>query len=345
MNHLQQQPLVAIVILNYNGAHYLQQFLPSVLASTYSNKKIIIADNASTDESVLMLQNRFSEVTIIQNTKNEGFAGGYNWALKQVDADYFVLLNSDVSVTENWIEPIIHLMESNNKIAACQPKLLSFHVPSEFEYAGACGGWIDILGYPFAKGRVFDTMEQDKGQYDDVEPVFWASGAALFVKSAVFKNLNGFTASFFAHQEEIELCWRMQLAGYSVYVCPQSVVYHVGAGTLQKGSKKLYLNFRNNLLMLAMHLPKSDKIKILFIRFLLDAISAWKGFLTGNFSFFTAVLKAHIYVLLHWQQVQFVSENKKPLKQLKGVYNGSIVWQYFFKRKKTFSEIVENKHA
>jgi GT2 family glycosyltransferase len=345
MNHLQQQPLVAIVILNYNGAHYLQQFLPSVLASTYGNKKIIVADNASTDESVLMLQNRFPEVAIIQNTKNEGFAGGYNWALQQVNADYFVLLNSDVSVTENWIEPIIQLMESNDKIAACQPKLLSFHTPSEFEYAGACGGWIDTLGYPFAKGRVFDTMEQDKGQYNDIEPVFWASGAALFVKSVVFKNLNGFTASFFAHQEEIELCWRMQLAGYSVYVCPQSVVYHVGAGTLQKGSKKLYLNFRNNLLMLAMHLPKSDKIKTLFIRFLLDAISAWKGLFTGNFSFFIAVLKAHIYVLLHWQQTQFNSENKKPLKQLKGVYNGSIVWQYFFKQKKTFSEIVENKHA
>jgi GT2 family glycosyltransferase len=345
MNHLQQQPLVAIVILNYNGAHYLQQFLPSVLASTYGNKKIILADNASTDASALMLQNRFPEVTINQNTKNEGFAGGYNWALQQVNADYFVLLNSDVSVTENWIEPIFQLMESNDKIAACQPKLLSFHAPSELEYAGACGGWIDTLGYPFAKGRVFDTMEQDKGQYNDVEPVFWASGATLFVKSVVFKNLNGFTASFFAHQEEIELCWRMQLAGYSVYVCPQSVVYNVGAGTLQKGSKKLYLNFRNNLLMSAMHLPKSDKIKSLFIRFLLDAISAWKGLFTGNFSFFTAVLKAHIYVMLHWQQTQFNSENKKPLKQLKGVYNGSIVWQYFFKQKKTFSEVVENKHA
>ncbi|MDE3125307.1 MAG: glycosyltransferase family 2 protein [Bacteroidota bacterium] len=343
MNISKNIPSVAIVILNYNGAHYLQQFLPSVLSSTYTNKRIIVADNASIDNSVSWLTNTYPEVEILLNLQNDGFAGGYNWALKQINADYYILLNSDVFVTPEWIEPIINLMESDSTIAACQPKLLSYSNPNEFEYAGACGGWIDILGYPFARGRVFDYMEVDTGQYNNTVPVFWASGAAMFIKSTVFNALNGFTTSFFAHQEEIELCWRIQLAGYKIFVCPKSIVYHLGAGTLQKGGRKIYLNFRNNLIMLIMHLPNNEKYVKVLLRFLLDALSAWKSLLNGNISFFWAVVKAHAYVLLHLNKIQTKNRAKKPMQSLQGVYSGSIVWQYFFKRKKTFAEIVDKK--
>ncbi|WP_298297992.1 glycosyltransferase family 2 protein [Hydrotalea sp.] len=338
-------PSVAIVILNYNGAHYLQQFLPAVLASTYPNKRIIVADNASTDQSITVLQNNFPQVEVLINQQNDGFAGGYNWALQQIKSTYYILLNSDVAVTPRWVEPIITLMESDNTIAACQPKLLSYHTSNKFEYAGACGGWMDALGYPFARGRVFDYMETDSGQYNNTMPIFWASGAALFIKSSVFHTLNGFTASFFAHQEEIELCWRIQLSGYKIYVCPQSVVYHVGAGTLQKGGRKIYLNFRNNLMMLVMHLPPNEKYWKLLLRFFLDALSAWKSLLNGDIAFFIAVAKAHGYILTHLNSVIVEKQTKKPLKSLQGVYSGSIIWQYFLKRKKTFAEIVEKKRS
>jgi len=345
MNGLENFPTVAVVILNYNGAHYLQQFLPSVLASTYPNKRIIVADNASTDHSISIVQANFPQVEILMNQQNDGFAGGYNWALRQIDAAYYILLNSDVSVTPQWIEPVIALMEADDTIAACQPKLLSYYAPEQFEYAGACGGWLDALGYPFARGRVFDNMEIDAGQYNTVTPIFWASGAALFIKSKVFHAFNGFTDSFFAHQEEIELCWRIQLAGYKIFACPESVVYHVGAGTLQKGGRKIYLNFRNNLMMLVMHLPPKEKYWKLTLRFFLDALSAWKSLLNGNTAFFTAVAQAHWYVLRHLHNIKAQNQLKKPLKSLQGVYSGSIVWHYFFKHKKTFAEIVEKKRS
>src|ERR1700749_3754016 len=246
------QPLVSIVILNWNGRKFLEQFLPSVLASTYNNKKIIVADNASTDDSISFLQQSFPSIRIISNPGNEGFAKGYNTALQQIESDYFVLLNSDVEVTPGWIEPIIALMESDRSIAACQPKILAYNNKHQFEYAGASGGWMDNFGYPFSRGRIFDVVEDDNGQYNDAQPCFWASGAALFVKAAVYKELNGLDEYIFAHQEEIDLCWRMQLAGYKVYVQPASIVYHVGGGTLPHGnSRKVFLNFRNNLVMLA----------------------------------------------------------------------------------------------
>lgn len=315
--------------------------MPSVLASTYANKKVVLADNASIDDSVAFVRANFPAVEIIINSVNEGFAGGYNWALSNVEADYFVLLNSDVSVTPGWIEPIIHLMEEDPLVGACQPKLLSYYNPHMFEYAGASGGWIDSLGYPFSRGRVFDVCETDQSQYNTTQRIFWASGAAMFVKASVYREMGGLDASFFAHQEEIELCWRMQLAGYSIMVCPASVVYHVGAGTLPRGGRKVFLNFRNNLIMLCMHLPLSEKLWKLPFRFALDAISAWKGLLTGDAYFFTAIMKAH-FALFLWILKPHKHQKwpEKPLSKLDGVYKGSLVWQYFIRHKTSFQKIV-----
>lgn len=333
-------PLVAIVILNFNGKNYLQKFLPSVLASTYSNKKIIVADNCSTDTSVEFLKTEFPTVEILINSKNDGFAAGYNWALQQVQADYFVLLNSDVEVTPHWIEPIIELMETNSNIAACQPKLISQKQKNMFEYAGASGGFIDFLGYPFSRGRVFDVVEEDNNQYNNIKEIFWASGAAMFVKANVYNDCEGFDARFFAHMEEIDLCWRMQLKGYKIFVCPQSIVFHVGAGTLPRGGKKVFLNFRNNLWMLSKNLIWYEKIWILPTRFLLDAVSAWKGLLHGDKDFFIAIVKAHWAVIKHWISFDTnTSKNRKPFKNLSGVYDRSIVYKHFVKGIKKYSEL------
>ena len=336
------QPTVAIVILNFNGRNYLERFLPSVLASTYAHKKVIVADNASTDDSIHFIKEHFPSVEILLNTQNDGFAGGYNWALKHVEADYYVLLNSDVEVTPNWIEPIIDLMESDAAIAACQPKLLSYHQPQYFEYAGACGGWIDALGYPFSRGRIFDVLEKDEHQYDDIQQIFWATGAAMFIRSEVFHAMHGFDDSFFAHMEEIDLCWRIQLAGYKIYVQPKSQVYHVGAGTLPRGGRKVFLNFRNNLMMLSRNLPFSEKWWKLPFRYILDGISAWKGLLNGDVAFFKAIVKAHIAVITWWLKGEKqYSANRKPIKKLDGVYSGTIVWQHFIKGKRYFKEIIK----
>ncbi len=334
-------PGVAIVILNYNGRKHLENFLPSVLASTYNNKRIILADNASTDDSVDFVKTHFATVEILINQQNQGFAGGYNWALSQIASDYFVLLNSDVSVTPGWIEPIVELMEANPSTAACQPKLLSYFNPHLFEYAGASGGWIDTLGYPFSRGRVFDVCEADQSQYNQSQKIFWASGAAMFVRAAVYKEMGGLDAVFFAHQEEIDLCWRMQLAGYHIMACPASVVYHVGAGTLPRGGKKVFLNFRNNLIMLCKNLPMHELIWKLPVRLGLDGISAWKGLLTGDIYFFTAIVRAHI-ALIAWafKPVRRHGLRKQPLNKLEGVYKGSVVWQYFIKQKTSFQKIV-----
>lgn len=340
------QPSVAIVILNYNGKNYLEKFLPSVIASTYLNKKIIVADNASTDNSVQFLKEYYPQVEVMVNEKNLGFAGGYNWALQFIAADYYLLLNSDVEVTAGWIEPMVDLLEGNKNFGACQPKLLSYHHKQQFEYAGGSGGYIDSLGYPFSRGRIFDELETDNGQYNSEQLVFWASGAALLIRSNVFHKMEGFDASFFAHQEEIDLCWRMQLSGYCVFVCPTSVVYHVGAGTLPRGGRKVFLNFRNNLLMLCKNLPLKEKAWKLPFRFLLDAISAWKGLLGGDIYFFTAIFKAHLSVVLRVVTFQIVPSNKRvPLQSLQGVYANKIVWDHFILGKTKFSEIVEKKHA
>ncbi|WP_462252726.1 glycosyltransferase family 2 protein [Ferruginibacter sp.] len=340
-----QTPSVAIVILNWNGRKFLEQFLPSVMASVYDNKKIIVADNASTDDSVIFLQQQYPQIEILQNSSNEGFAKGYNTALKKVQSDYYVLLNSDVEVSPNWINPVIDLMESDAAIAACQPKLLAYHDKNKFEYAGASGGWIDEFGYPFTRGRVFDVCETDNGQYDEPQQCFWASGAALFVKSKIYHAMGGLDEYFFAHQEEIDFCWRLQRAGYKVYVQPASVVYHVGGGTLPKGnSRKTYLNFRNNLIMLAKNFSLAAALWKIPFRMALDAVAAWKSLLGGDGGYYIAILKAHIdfFKWLFVIKKQRTLPAKKDV-QLSGCYNGSVVWQYFIKKKKTFLEIVNNK--
>ena len=334
-------PSVSIVILNYNGVKYLQEFLPSVLVTQYSNFEVVVADNGSTDNSLDVLQNQFPDVKVITHTTNEGFAGGYNWALKQVNADYYVLLNSDVAVHPNWIQPMVDLLESNAHIGACQPKILSYYAQDTFEYAGAAGGWIDMLGYPFSKGRIFDVCEKDVQQYDESSAIFWASGAAMMIRASLFHSLNGFDANFFAHQEEIDLCWRMQLAGYELYACPKAIVYHVGAGTLPRGGRKVFLNFRNNLVMMAKNLPIGELLWKMPVRFALDALSAWKGLISGDPSFFVAIVKAHFSFMVFILQGKVMrSSHPKPMAVLGGVYQGSLVFQYFLKNKHNFDKIV-----
>ncbi len=337
--------LVAVVILNWNGKHFLEKYLSGVVASTYQNKKIIVADNASTDDSIIFLKQYFPEVEIIINHTNEGFAKGYNTALKQISADYFVLLNSDVEVTPSWMEPIITLMEFDKMIGACQPKLLDEKNKKYFEYAGACGGWIDAFGYPFTRGRVLEEMEKDTGQYDTAEPCFWASGAAMFVRASVFKTLGGFDEYFFAHQEEIDLCWRMQRAGFKIYTEPTSVVYHVGGGTLPRGnSKKTYLNFRNNLIMIYKNSSVTALILKMPTRFGLDALAAYRGLLSGDGGYFIAIAKAHIH-FVKW--VLFYRNKQDTFSKigfkLHGTYSGSILWQYYARKKKTFAKIIKVK--
>jgi GT2 family glycosyltransferase len=338
------EPLVAIVILNYNGKHYLEKFMPSVVASTYINKKIVVADNASTDDSLIWLKQDHPQVEIILLDRNYGFAKGYNEALKHVQADYYILLNSDVEVVEDWIEPAIALMEQDEKIAACQPKLLAYDNRHLFEYAGASGGWLDMFGYPFSRGRIFDFCEEDNGQYEDTQVIFWASGAAMIVRPNVYHEMNGFDEFFFAHQEEIDLCWRMQKAGYKIMSCPKSVVYHVGGGTLPKGNqRKVFLNFRNNLVMLAKNWSWAERLTKLPFRIGLDVISSGKALILGDRQFFLGVIKAH-FAFYKWILSSKKSNNfsKSKKTNLSGYYKGSVVWHHFIKKKKTFKEIIYN---
>ncbi|MDF2190561.1 glycosyltransferase family 2 protein [Paraflavitalea sp. CAU 1676] len=339
------QPSVSIAILNWNGRKFLEQFLPSVQASTWTNRNIVVIDNASTDDSIAFVETNYPQVQIVRNGGNYGFAKGYNEGLKQVKGDYYVLLNSDVEVTPGWIEPVIALMEGDRTIGACQPKLLQFHNRLLFEYAGAAGGWLDYLGYPMARGRVFDFCEADRGQYDDAAPIFWASGAAMFIRASLYHEMGGLDEFFFAHQEEIDLCWRLQLAGHQVYVCPQSVVYHVGGGTLPKGnSKKVFLNFRNNLIMMAKNMPAGMATWKILYRFWLDTVSAFKSLFAGEGKYFTAVFKAHVAFISWWlfKQKQSVFPPTRTGK-LQGYLHKSVVWSHFVEGKKTFAEIVGKK--
>jgi GT2 family glycosyltransferase len=334
---------VAVVILNWNGEKFLKDFLPSIVACNPADVEIIVADNASTDNSISFLKNNYPQVKIIKNAVNGGFAKGYNDALLKVDAEYYVLLNSDVEVTPNWIEPIITLMESDKAIAACQPKIRSFENKDQFEYAGAAGGFIDKYGYPFCRGRILDTIEEDKGQYNDVREVFWATGACLFIRAECYHLVKGFDEDFFAHMEEIDLCWRLKNRGYKIMYCPDSTVFHVGGGTLNKTSpKKTYLNFRNNLILLCKnHPPQYFSIKLIF-RMKLDGIAGLKFLLSGQFRHFVAVLKAH---------KSFYASLGKTLKKRKAlkaevkeyttsaVYLYSIIADYYLRGKKTFKEI------
>lgn len=344
MQSIHHIPSVAVVILNWNGRHHLEKFLPSVMATRYENLSVVVADNCSSDDSISFLQQNYPSINRLNLDKNYGFAEGYNRALQKLTAEYFVLLNSDVEVSENWIMPIIELMESNKNIAVCQPKILSEKNKNLFEYAGASGGWLDKYGYPFCRGRVFDYCEEDLGQYDDTSKVFWASGACLFIRPHVFEKVGGFDPFFFAHQEEIDLCWRVQNAGYEVYVQPKSVVYHLGGGSLETGNpRKLFLNFRNNLIMLQKNLHPKNKFRIMFVRMSLDWLAAMQFLSKGMFSSFIAIMKAHTrffkWLFMHKRS----RTDRKKLYELEGIYEGSIVRDYFIRKKKIFSEIVENK--
>ena len=336
---------VAVVILNWNGKKYLADFLPSVLASTYPSLKIYVADNGSTDDSVEFLRSHFPAVEILINPSNDGFATGYNKALSHISEDISILLNSDVEVTAGWIEPIISIFEQDDLLAAVQPKVLDYNHKDHFEYAGAAGGWIDRYGYPFSRGRLFDKLEKDEHQYDDTSRVFWASGAAMFIRTEIFKKMGGFDPYFFAHQEEIDLCWRMQLEGYHIMICPSSVVYHIGGGTLTKENpQKTYLNFRNNLIMLYKNLTGSELLWVILIRFFLDAISAWKSLVSGKSSYFFAVAKAHFGFfswLLFYRSKSLYANHR--IGKIYGKYNGNIVLEHFLKGKSRFSEIIPTK--
>lgn len=339
-------PSVAIVILNWNGKHHLQLFLPSVLGTTLPNTRVIVADNASTDGSVAFLQQHFPTVDVIKLIHNHGFAKGYNEALQQVEADYYVILNSDVEVTPHWLQPIITLLQKDESYGACQPKIKAYKNKPFFEYAGAGGGWIDTFGYPFARGRIFDICEEDRQQYQTTEEIFWATGAAMVIKRSVFEQLRGFDEYFFAHQEEIDLCWRIQLAGFKIFCCPQSEVFHVGGGTLPRGNtKKTYLNFRNNQIMLAKNLPWEEKWWKVPYRLVLDQVSAFKGLLSGEGGYFIAIVEAH-FAFLYWLlfgKKKWMPLKRKKLSTLAGVYKGNLVWQHFALKKTTFSQIVRPK--
>lgn len=286
-------PLVAIAILNWNGKHWLEKFLPNVINFS-EEANIYIIDNASTDDSVSFVEKHFPNVEIIKNNKNTGFAGGYNEGLKHISEDIYCLLNSDVEVTENWIKPIATLFEKNPEIAAIQPKIRSFEDDKSFEFAGAGGGFIDNLGYPYCRGRVFEKLEEDHGQYDDECEIFWASGCAMFIRKADYWAMNGLDERFFAHQEEIDLCWRLKNAGRKIYYCGKSTVFHVGGGTLNKQSpQKTFLNIRNNLSMLLKNLPKSTLLWLIPFRLILDGVAGIYFGLKDGFPHLWAVIRAH----------------------------------------------------
>ena len=331
---------VAVVILNYNGKKFLEQFLPTVLGHTNAElADVVVADNASTDDSVAFMQEHFPNIRLIVNEFNGGFATGYNLALRQIEAQYFVLLNSDIEVTPHWIEPVVELMDAHPEIAACQPKILSYVEKDKFEYAGASGGFIDRYGYPFCRGRLFQTLEEDHGQYDDAMEVFWATGACMFVRSDLYLQKGGLDDSFFAHMEEIDFCWRMKSLGYKIYCCPQSKVYHIGGGTLPKNSaRKTYLNFRNNLSLLYKNLPDSHVFWTLAYRILLDWVAAFKFLLGGGFSDFWAVIRAHF---AFYQRIPSLRQVRRQLPHgaVGQMYQRNIVFEHYLKGRSHYYEL------
>lgn len=324
---------IAVVILNWNGVKLLEQFLPTVIS--FSNEATIyVADNASTDTSIQFVKDNYPTVKIIQNDGNYGFANGYNIALQQVEEEYYCLLNSDVEVTENWLTPILSIFESESDVAIIQPKILDFKNKEYFEYAGAAGGFIDKYGYPFCRGRIFETIEKDNHQYDDEKNIFWASGACFFIRKDVYRKLNGFDGDFFAHQEEIDLCWRAFNLAYKAKYTSKSIVYHVGGATLNEGNpKKTFLNFRNSLLMLLKNLPKNKLLSIIFLRLVLDGIAGIKFIFQGKFKHCFAIIKAHF----HFYHLVSKNLNKRNSFQKENYFHTkSIVYSYFVKGGKVF---------
>lgn len=336
------EPSVAAVILNYNTRNFLEKFLPSVLATHYPNFQVVIIDNASTDDSVEFLKENYAQLQLIVLDKNYGFAGGYNEGLKQVKADYFILLNTDVEVSPNWVKPVIDNMKSDKLIVAAQPKIRSYREPEKFEYAGASGGYIDSLAYPFCRGRVFSKCEKDEGQYDKIREVFWASGAAMFIKAPIWHEVGGLDADYFAHMEEIDLCWRLKNKGYKIMVVPQAVVYHVGGGTLTRESpRKTLLNFRNALITMVKNMSAGELLWKIPIKLVLDGIAGAQFFFTGQWSNTLAILRAHFIFykgLPYW-----ISKRKNTRKDLKinavGKMTGSVVFAHFIRKKSRFNQL------
>jgi hypothetical protein len=337
---------LAIVILNWNGKQMLQTYLPKVLACSRDEAVVYVADNASTDDSLAMLNEKFPEVRQIVLDKNWGFADGYNKALARVDAEYYVLLNSDVEVTPGWLKPLVSFMDAHPEVGACQPKLLSVADKSKFEYAGACGGFLDRYGYPYCRGRVFDTVEQDNGQYDDIHEVLWTTGACMMVRSKDYWAVNGLDGRFFAHNEEIDMCWRMRMMGRQLFCIPQSKVYHVGGGTLPKGNPmKTYLNFRNNLTMLYKNLPEKELRYVMRVRWFLDYVAAWQTLiLNRNVGDFKAIYRAR-HDFMKWR-TEFRPERKEhqidrvePRVPRTLRTSFCLVWQYYARGRKKYTDL------
>lgn len=333
----------AVVILNWNGVEMLTRFLPQVIDYSRDDAVVYVADNASTDNSLEVLRKHFPEVHLVVLDKNWGFAEGYNRALEQIEAEYYVLLNSDVEVSHHWLTPMIEFMDNHPDVAACQPKLLSEKSRDSFEYAGASGGFIDCYGYPFCRGRMFDTVETDNGQYDYATEILWATGACMVVRASDFKEAGGFDARFFAHSEEIDLCWRMSLMGKKIYCIPDSFVYHIGGATLPKNNPmKTYLNFRNNLTMLYKNLPDSELRHVMRVRTVLDYVAAFQALASGRTGDFKAIIngrKAFKKWLPEYRTVRAEIQSMRKTDDIKGIYRHSILWQYYAKGHKKYSEL------
>jgi GT2 family glycosyltransferase len=333
----------AVVILNWNGKKFLEKFLPGVILHSSDKADIIIADNDSSDDSLEYLEKNHPAIRTIKLGKNHGFAGGYNLALKDIRAEYYILLNSDIEVTENWIGPVIEMMEKDPSVAACQPKIRSYKDPDRFEYAGAAGGFIDKYGYPFCQGRLFQSLEKDEGQYDEPREVFWATGACMFVRADLFNKLGGFDEDFFAHMEEIDFCWRAKNQGYKIMYCPGSTIFHIGGGTLPKNnSRKTYLNIRNNIIMLFKNLEPERLSRVLAARIILDYIAAFKFLIDGGFKDMIAVLQAHFYF---WRNLSRLRKKREKIPHLKvsQIYWGNVVLQHYLYRKKSFLRLDPEK--
>ncbi|WOD45344.1 glycosyltransferase family 2 protein [Hwangdonia lutea] len=328
---------IAIVILNWNGKKLLEQFLPSVIEYSSEEAEIYVADNASTDDSVSFVKSSFPTIKIIQNKENGGYAKGYNEALKRIDADVFCLLNSDVEVTKNWLTPIIDTFKTEENTAIIQPKILDYNKRDYFEYAGAAGGFIDKFGYPYCRGRIFNTIEKDKGQYNDTTEIFWASGACLFIKKEVFKSLNGFDEAFFAHMEEIDLCWRAQNLGYQIKYVGSSTIFHVGGATLNNTNpKKTFLNFRNSLFAVTKN-AKGNLFFLILARLILDGVASAKFLFQLKFKHIIAVLKAHLGFYSH---LPYLLKQRKALNQTVKYYQKtSIVFAYFVNNKNNYKSL------
>ncbi len=329
---------IAVVILNWNGQKLLEQFLPSVINFSSEEATIYVADNASTDSSIRFIKKQYPSVKIIENTVNGGYAKGYNDALQYVEEDIYCLLNSDIEVTKNWLPPIIEVFKQEENTAIIQPKLLDFKDKSKFEYAGAAGGFIDLFGYPYCRGRVFNHLETDNNQFDAISEIFWASGACLFIRSKVYHQLGGFDEDYFAHQEEIDLCWRIQNEGFKIKYVGTSTVYHVGGATLQETNPhKTFLNFRNSLLNVVKNVPKKWFLFVVLSRLILDGIAGIKFIIELRPIHTWAIIKAHFSFYRHFNR--FLKKRKNRQKKMDYNLHTSIVWQYFFLKRKKFEDL------